>query len=91
VKFGKAVENQPSEASNEPLPDHAAINAASLRVDEARTRLDQAANLAIEDPLEFERQIANGDLDEMLEDADGDPDDGPGDESDAGAHDIRPE
>lgn len=50
-------------------PDHMQQNKDSLEMDELRTKEDQTAMLILEDPSEFERQLAAGELEEMIDES----------------------
>ncbi len=50
-------------------PNHEQENKDSLELDELRTKEEQVAMLILEDPVEFERQLADGELEEMIDDA----------------------
>lgn len=55
-----------------PEPDHEQNEKDAVEQDELRTKEEQVAMLILEDPQEFERQLADGELEEMLDDASSD-------------------
>jgi hypothetical protein len=50
-----------------PVPDHERNGKEALEVAELELKEEQISMLNLEDPLELERQIANGELEEMLD------------------------
>lgn len=73
--FGdESLENIPSkvEMTVAPAIDHTKQTEDALELDELRTKEDRLNQLAIEDPVEFERQLANGELTKDDEPEDGD-------------------
>lgn len=48
--------------SFQPMPDHAKQNAAALDHDEEEVRAEQLRMLMIENPMEYERQLRDGEL-----------------------------
>lgn len=78
LKFSSLVTLQPK--ANDGLvgpdlrdADHVAQSKEALEIDELLTKEEQLAQLMIEDPVEYERQIVAGELEETVED-DGDGD-----------------
>ena len=83
LEFGAGVPSsppQPAQVSSEPAPSEAAISEKhekqsqeALEQDELRLRRDQLALMLIENPVEYEKLVASGELEEM-ELADGEDD-----------------
>lgn len=55
-----------------PEPDHEQNEKDSVEHEELRLKEEQVAMLILEDPVEFERQLADGELEDMIDDASSD-------------------
>ena len=55
--------------TKQPKPDHEKQAKEALESEELLTKEEQIAMLVLEDPVEFERQLAAGELEEMIDDA----------------------
>ena len=62
----------------QPATNHEEQSQASLEIDELHEKEERIAMMILEDPLEFERQLVAGDLEEMIDD---DGSDGPSEET----------